>query len=223
MSRLSVFYRLLAAAAALGLGIGSAQARLVQSLRLPLGSAEAELGEQMRLYGQALDVRVFDAPVALPEVLRQFSLQQPGLADLTVLPGQAILSGMVRGQLLTVTLESPQAGRTIGSIAALIFPSAGAVSSIAPVWMPEGARLRFDFSLREGAKRVSQQIWSHRLPLVRLQVALRQALQRCGWVSGQAVRNGATWHWVRGASALQLHLLELDEGSGILLLREDAP
>ena len=223
MSRLSVLYRVLAVIAAFGLGIGSAQARLVQSLRLPLGSAEADLGEQMRLYGQALDVRVFDAPAALPDVLQQFSLQQPGLADLAVLPGQAVLSGMVRGQLLTVTLESPQAGRTIGSIAALMLPLTGAVAPVAPVWMPEGARLRFDFSLREGAKKVRQQIWSHSLPLVRLRAALRQALQRCGWVSGQTVRNGATWHWVRGANALQLHLLELDEGSGILLLREDAP
>ncbi|CAB3922975.1 hypothetical protein LMG3412_05474 [Achromobacter deleyi] len=202
---------------ATGLHVASGVASL-SALRFPPGSRVEPLADRMWLSGAPVQVVVFDAPVNAPELIRELSRQQPALGDLQVLPGQAILSGQVGDAWWVAQMESPEAGRCVGSISAIHAQPLPA--SVPPAWLPANARLRLDFTVLEGGMKVSEHIWQHPLPPARLALLLQQGLLRDGWRRVESEPAGAgRQSWRRQGAQLQWLLVPLDAGSGLWVRR----
>lgn len=190
------------------------------ALRFPAGSRVEPLSDHLWLHGLPLQAVMFDAPVDVPELIRTLARQQPGLRDLTVLAGMAILSGRVGGAYWVALLTSPAAGRSVGSVSAL--QAADRRDAPRPAWLPPPVRLRFDLLSVEAGVRVSERIWQHVLPPARLAPILRQGLQRQGWHdAGQAADAGAWQSWRRRGEQLDWLLTPLDGGSGLWIRRRE--
>lgn len=189
------------------------------SLPLPAGSAQAPLGDALRVYGMPTAVRVFDTPMPLADAIQWFSAWQPALADLSVLPGLAVLSGMVSGQLWVVSLQPHGASRTHGSVAALDLHTADLPRRCRPAWLPSEARLHLDFQVDDVA-RARVQVWSYAVHPTRLQARLDQGLAREGW-QRQAGVDGGLHRWVRGRAAITLDVAPAGQGSGLLVRHEE--
>ncbi len=185
----------------------------LESLRFPAGSRRGLLAESVWLHGIPARVLVFDTPLSTPELIRSLSGQQPGLTDLNVLSGQAILSGQVGRERWVVQMEGLGARRTAGSIS--VVSLLGEPVHAWPDWLPPGARIRLDVTVQEGGVRVSERIWQYALPPGKLAPLLEARLLRHGWrrlpVSGEA----AHW-WGRQGARMRLSLVPLDGGSGLL-------
>lgn len=187
-------------------------------LRFPRGARVEPLADHMWLRGAPIQVQVFDAPVNAPELISILTRQQPALADLQVLPGQAILSGRVGDALWVVQVASPEAGRSIGSVSSI--QARAAPMGDAPAWLPLHARLRLDFAVLEGGVKVSEHIWQHPLPPARLALLLQQGLLRDGWRRTDDDLAGAgRQSWRRQGAWLQWTLVPLDAGSGLWVRR----
>lgn len=187
-------------------------------LRFPPGSRVEPLANRMWLHGEPIQVLVFDAPVNAPELIRSLTRQQPALADLQVLPGQAILSGRVGDALWVAQVASPEAGHSIGSISS-IHALAVPVGDT-PAWLPMHSRLRLDFAVLEGGVKVSEHIWQHPLPPARLALLLQEGLLRDGWQRADNEQAGAgRQSWRRQGARLQWTLVPLDAGSGLWVRR----
>ncbi|WP_255468062.1 hypothetical protein [Achromobacter sp. UMC71] len=188
------------------------------ALRFPPGSRVESLADRMWLCGMPIQVLVFDAPVNTPELIRLLSRQQPALSDLQVFAGQAILSGQVGGAWWVAQMESPESGRSVGSISSI---RASAVpAGEAPAWLPANARLRLDFTVLEKGMKVSEYIWQHPLPPARLALLLQQGLLRNGWQrAGNEPAGAGRQSWRRQGARLQWTLVPLDAGSGLWVRR----
>lgn len=187
-------------------------------LRFPPGSRVEPMADRAWLYGAPLQVLVFDAPVNAPALIRILTRQQPALADLQVLPGQAILSGRVGDALWVAQVASPETGRSVGSISSI--HALAAPVGDTPAWLPMPARLRLDFAVLEGGVKVSEHIWQHPLPPARLALLLQQGLLRDGWQRADNELGGAgRQSWRRLGARLQWTLVPLDAGSGLWVRR----
>lgn len=187
-------------------------------LRFPPGSRVESLADRMWLRGAPIQIVVFDAPVNAPDLIRILSRQQPALGDLQVFPGQAILSGRVGDAWWVAQMESPETGRSVGSISSV--HALAAPSGDMPAWLPANARLRLDFAVLEGEIKVSEHIWQHPLPPARLALLLQQGLLRDGWRRADNEGAGAgRQSWRRRGARLQWTLVPLDVGSGLWVRR----
>lgn len=189
----------------------SAGANALGRLRFPAGATHELLADRLWLHGVPAQVLVFDVPQSPRELARALSRQQPGLADLHVLPGQLILSGHVGDDRWVARMEAAGRERTIGSISSV---SARAVpANPQPAWLPEGARVRLDVATMERGVRVSERIWEYALPPAKMALLLEAGLRRDGWArEGQG---GAVQSWARERERMELLLVPLDAGSGL--------
>ncbi len=179
----------------------------------PKGTQHESLGDDMRLYGRPVQIRVFDAPLGVPELIRTLSDQQPALVDLRVLPGQAILSGSVNESLWVVQIEGIGETRAVGSISAMSAGPAAFTLRQPPEWLPEGSRLRFDFSVLEGSQRVTDEVWTHSLPPKQLRPLIRRNLTTRGWITQSA--SDELGLWTRKGRRLRLDIYAVGGGSSV--------
>lgn len=182
------------------------------ALRFPAGSRHELLGEKVWLHGMPAQVLAFDAPLSASELIRYLSGQQPALADLNVLPGQAILSGQVGHEQWVVQMEGVEPRRTVGSISTLNLRSAPARPE--PAWLPVGARLRLDVEVLDQGVKVSDRIWQYDTPPASVAPRLEAGLRRDGWLRPLAASE-PQW-WIKGTARLRISLVPLDGGSGLL-------
>ncbi|MCY1540968.1 hypothetical protein D9M68_766380 [compost metagenome] len=183
------------------------------ALRLPAGTRHELLGERVWLHGMPAQVLVFDAPHSAPELIRFLSGRQPALADLNVLPGQAILSGQVGHEQWVVQMEGLGPRRTVGSISTIRLDAAAGPPE--PSWLPAGARLRLDIGVLDQGVKVTERIWQYDSPPERVAPRLEAALKQDGWEASPAADGGSQW-WTRGKARLRISLMPLDAGSGLL-------
>ena len=186
----------------------------LEALRFPAGSQRGLLAESIWLHGVPARVLIFDTPLTTSELIRYLSAQQPALADLNVLSGQAILSGQVGQERWVVQMEGLGARRTVGSISAVSLLAAP--DSPSPGWLPPGARLRLDVAVMEDGLRVSEIIWQYALPPGQLAPLLEQRLSQHGWRRMPASEEPGHW-WVRPGARMRLSLVPLEGGSGLLV------
>lgn len=184
----------------------------LEALRLPAGSRREPLADAMWLHGMPARVQVFDAPLGVSDLVRFLSDQQPALADLRVLPGQAILSGRIGHEQWIVQMEGLGPRRTVGSISAADTRAVAGPPS--PQWLPAGGRLRLDIAVRDGGVLVTERIWQYGEPPARLARRVAQGLKRAGWRPLPAA--GAPQWWTKGAARLRISLAPLAAGSGLL-------
>lgn len=208
---------------------------VLDRLVLPPGSAQAALSTRMQLYGVPVDIRVIEIPESVTQTARMLSEQYPGLSDLGVYPGCAVLSGEVADQFWVVTLESAGPRQTRGSISVLsmaatsfatLNPASGVQSyrsTASPVqaWLPEGARLRLQLDAEEdrGGGHTSQQIWTFPLSVPAAWRVIARGLQQEQWQLEASTPDAG--RWVRQRSTLQITITTVDGGSGILLHQHD--
>lgn len=189
---------------------------LLSRLRFPDGARHARLADRLSLYGQPAEVFVFDVPMKVPDLIRHLSGQQPGLVDLNVLPGQLILSGTIGDEQWVAQMEDAGAGRTVGSISSLRIPAASHASRgafSAPAWLPEGSRLRLDFTVMDEGVRVTERIWQHAFTPARMASVVDARLLRDGW--RRQAGEGMAQSWARGTHHLRISVMPLDAGSGL--------
>lgn len=186
----------------------------LEALRFPAGSRRGLLAESIWLHGIPARVLVFDTPLGTPELIRTLALQQPGLTELNVLSGQAILSGQVGQERWVVQMEGLGARRTAGSISAVKLQAAP--GNPAPDWLPGGARLRLDVATMDDGILVSERIWQYALPPTQVAPLLEARLLQNGWRRLPASEEAAHW-WVRRGERMRLSLVPLDDGSGLLV------
>lgn len=186
----------------------------LESLRFPAGSRRGLLAERIWLHGIPARVLVFDTPLSTPELIRSLSGQQPGLVDLNVLSGQAILSGQVGRERWVVQMEGLGARRTVGSISTVNLH--GAPGNSWPDWLPPGGRIRLDVAVQEDGVRVSERIWQYALPPGQVAPMLEASLLRHGWRRLPASEEGGQW-WGWRDARMRLSLVPLDGGSGLLV------
>ncbi len=186
----------------------------LEALRFPAGSQRGLLAESIWLHGIPARVLIFDTPLTTPELIRYLSAQQPALADLNVLSGQAILSGQVGQERWVVQMEGLGARRTVGSISTVSLLAAP--DSPSPAWLPPGARLRLDVAVMEDGLRVSESIWQYALPPGQLAPLLEERLSQHGWRRMPASEESGHW-WVRPGGRMRLSLVPLEGGSGLLV------
>jgi len=211
-------------AAAQDLAIGSTEAgaasrgrrgvAALEALRFPAGSRRGLLAESIWLHGIPARVLIFDTPLSMPELIRHLSAQQPALADLNVLSGQAILSGQVGQEQWVVQMEGLGARRTAGSVSAISLLAAP--DSPSPAWLPVGARLRLDVAVMEDGVQVSERIWQYALSPRQLAPLLEERLIQNGWRRMPPSEESAHW-WARPGARMKLSLAPLEGGSGLLV------
>lgn len=185
-------------------------------LRFPDGARHALLADRLWLYGQPAEVFVFDVPMNVPDLIRHLSGQQSGLVDLNVLPGQLILSGRIGDEQWVAQMEDAGAGRTVGSISSLRVPTASQASPeafSAPAWLPEGSRLRLDFTVMDEGVKVTERIWQHAFTPARMASVVDARLLRDGW--RRQAGDGMAQSWARGTRHLRITVVPLDAGSGL--------
>ncbi|CAM3738869.1 hypothetical protein BOTU111922_03175 [Bordetella tumulicola] len=208
---------------------------LLDRLVLPPGSAQAALGTRMQLHGVPVDIRVIEIPESVTQAARMLSEQYPGLSDLSVYPGCAVLSGEVADQFWVVTLEPAGLRQTRGSISVLdmaatsfatLNPANGTQShrstaSPAQSWLPGDARLRLRLDAQEdrGGGHTSQQVWTFPLPVPAAWRAIVRGLQQEQWQLETLTPDAG--RWVRQRSTLQITITAVDGGSGILVHQHD--
>lgn len=185
----------------------------LEQFKFPNGTVHESLGDDMRLYGLPVQIRVFDAPLGVPALIRALSDQQPGLADLRVLPGQAILSGMVNESLWLVQMEGLSEKRSVGSISILPVSPVIVRSPPLPAWLPPGARLRFAFSVLEGSQRVTDDIWTHSLPPKQLRPLIHRNLAARGWTAQSSAHEESVWR--RKERRMRVDIYAVGAGSGV--------
>jgi len=188
------------------------------SLALPPGSTQAPLGSQMRLYGMPADIRLIEIPLPVAQAAPALARHHPVLSDLGVYPGFVILSGQSAGELWLAVLEAAGPQRTRGSVSVLGAAAAnGARLPARPAWLPPEARLRLDFSDADGGGRTVHQVWTVAMPVTQVRQAVAAGLPRAGW---QAGAHGAS-RWLRGPAWLDIAIVAIEGGSGVLLLQHE--
>ncbi|MBO1110633.1 hypothetical protein [Bordetella petrii] len=202
------------AAAHAGAGPGPA------SLALPPGSTQAPLGSQMRLYGMPADIRLIEIPLPVAQAAPALARHHPVLSDLGVYSGFVILSGQSAGELWLAVLEAAGPQRTRGSVSVLGAAAPdGARLPARPAWLPPGARLRLDFSDADGGGRTIHQVWTVALPVAQARQAVADRLRRAGWHPGAGA--DAAHRWLRGPAWLDIAIVAVEGGSGVLLLQHE--
>ncbi len=185
----------------------------LEGLQLPAGAVRERVADRMWLHGMPAQVWVFDVPQSPSAVAKTLAAQQPALADLHVLPGQLILSGLVGNDRWVAQLESAGTDRTVGSFSAISVRAAPTAQL--PGWLPKGARVRSDVAVMESGVKVSDRIWQYAMPQQKLAELLDAKMRRAGWVQQG---DGADQWWARERERMKLWLVPLDGGSGLRAL-----
>jgi hypothetical protein len=181
---------------------------------LPPGSQREAVARGASLHGAPADILYYEAPLEVPAMIAHLSKHHPGLRDLAVLPGIAVLSGAQGACTRVATVAGLGKGRSAGSLSRVCWGQAQAASP--PDWLPEGGHRVFEFSEREGG--FSRQVWRYAQGAGSIQPRLRQGLARQGWTpvlepAGDAARQ----EWRRGGQRLAFDLLPVEQGCALAL------
>lgn len=200
-------------------------------LMLPPGSAQVSLGQRLHLFGMPVDIRVIDIPDSVDHVARLLGERHAGLTDVAVYPGTVMLSGQIDGQFAVIMLEPAGPRQTRGSVSVLpeahaaSFPTSkpvveGSMSLINHVWLPSTARLRLQLEQDEAdGGHILEQIWTTALPIAAARRYVYENLSKRNWKLKAEASMMSRWSCAQ--HTLQLTLVPVDHGSGLLLQRHE--
>lgn len=186
---------------------------------LPSKSTVAELASSAKVYGATADVLAYRTPLDVPMLIAFMSRQYPGLRDMTVYPGMAVLSD-ASGPCSRVVTISGQAGRgSSGTLSTFCWKQA--MNTWRDAWLPAGAELVFEFAEPAGQAGATQQIWRYAAPPGEIARQTHDNLTRHGWRPARTGEEpGASWQtWQRGPHALVVDVLGREQGSVLAVLR----
>jgi len=185
----------------------------VWQIKLPPGSHETAIHGAAQLFGFPVQIRVFEAPIAVPQLIRFLSTQLLLLRDLHVLKGSVLLSGQADGRSWVVHLQGMASGGARGTLSLLENAVSGRLDPVRPHWIPDQAHLLLDLRTTEGTWVVTEQIWSHSLAPKAMLSTLQTALTRLGWKRTGAEFGGGSWQ--RDQQGLVYSVVDLDGGSAV--------
>lgn len=191
------------------------------SWTLPRNSAMTEVLAAATVYGARAEVLSYRTPLDVPTLIAFMARQHPGLRDMAVYPGMAVLSD-TSGPCPRMVTVSGQAGQGSGGTLSTFCWEQGVSKPTSPdSWLPSGAELIFEFAEPAGRAGTVQQIWQYSAPPGEIARQAHGNLARQGW---QPVREhdtpGASWQaWQRGAQTLVIDILGKAEGSVLSALR----
>jgi len=189
------------------------------SWALPKNSTMTEVASAAKVYGASAEVLSYRTPLDAPMLIAFMARQYPGLRDMAVYPGMAVLSDN-GGPCSRVVTVSGQAGRgSSGTLSTLCWEQA--MSTMPDAWLPAGAELVFEFAEPAGQAGAMQQIWQYAAPPGEIARQAHDNLARQGWRPARAYDEvGASWQtWQRGPQTLVIDVLGKDEGSVVAVLR----
>jgi hypothetical protein len=185
----------------------------IGQIKLPPNSHETALHGSAQLFGFPVQIRLFETPIAVPQVIRFFSTQLPLLRDLHVLNGSALLSGQTNGRSWVIHLQGRSQGGTRGTLSLLESRTENPLSPVRPQWLPSRARLLFDLRTIEGSWLTTEQIWSHSIAPNPMRTMLQTALIHLGWKCTHTEFGGGNWQL--GEQDLVYSVVVLGRGSAI--------
>jgi hypothetical protein len=189
------------------------------SWTLPKNSTLTEVASAAKVYGASAEVLSYRTPLDAPMLIAFMARQYPGLRDMAVYPGMAVLSD-AGGPCSRVVTVSGQAGRgSSGTLSILCWDQT--MSTSPDAWLPAGAKLVFEFAEPAGQAGATQQIWQYAAPPGEIARQAHDNLARQGWRPAHAYDEaGASWQtWRRGPQTLVVDVLGKDEGSVLAMLR----
>lgn len=189
------------------------------SWALPKNSTMTEVASAAKVYGASAEVLSYRTPLDAPMLIAFMARQYPGLRDMAVYPGMAVLSES-SGPCSRVVTVSGQAGRgSSGTLSTLCWEQA--MSTPPDAWLPAGASLVFEFAEPAGQAGAVQQIWQYAAPPGEIARQAHDNLAREGWRPARASDEaGASWQtWQRGPQTLVVDVLGKAEGSVLAVLR----
>jgi len=193
------------------------------SWSLPRGAVQTEVARQATLYGAPAQITYYEAPLSVSDMIVHFQRHHPDLRDLTVMQGMAVLSDRHGKCRRTATVTGVGRMRSAGTLSRVCWGEAPDHAALAPQWLPEGARLVFDFSTRESTGNHRQQIWRHSSTPEAVRVGLRRRLLHMGWTPAAQEASG-TQQWVRAAEVMSIDVVAAGTESVIVIgLQAAAP
>ncbi|HEX7749990.1 MAG TPA: hypothetical protein VF445_14710 [Bordetella sp.] len=189
------------------------------SWTLPTNSVMTEVASAAKVYGASAEVLSYRTPLDASMLIAFMARQYPGLRDMAVYPGMAVLSD-TSGPCSRVVTVSGQAGQgSSGTLSTLCWEQA--MSPLPDAWLPAGAELAFEFAEPAGRAGTTQQIWRYAAPPGEIARQAHDNLVRQGWRPARAYDEaGASWQtWQRGVQTLVIDVLGKGEGSVLAVLR----
>ncbi|MGN6581144.1 MAG: hypothetical protein ACTHJ1_14335 [Bordetella sp.] len=188
---------------------------------LPKHSTMTEVASGARVYGASADVLSYQTPLDAPTLIAFMAKQYPGLRDIAVYPGTAVLSD-ASGPCSRVVTVSGRAGRgSSGTLSTICWEQAMSKPQLPDAWLPAGAALVFEFAEPAGQTGAMQQIWQYAAPPREIARQVHDNLARQGWRPVRAYDEvDASWQtWQRGPQTLVVDVLGKGEGSVLAVLR----
>ncbi|WP_019936182.1 hypothetical protein [Bordetella sp. FB-8] len=210
-------YRLLLAAVCLAPTAGHAASSWI----LPKNSIMTEVVSAAKVYGARAQVLSYRTSLDAPTLIAFMARQHPGLRDMAVYPGMAVLSD-TSGPCPRMVTVSGQAGQgSSGTLSTLCWEQATSKSALPDAWLPAGAELVFEFAEPAGRAGATQQIWQYAVPPGDIAQQAHDNLARLGWLPiREQDEAGASWQsWQRGTETLVIDILGRAEGSVLAALR----
>lgn len=188
---------------------------------LPKNSSMTEVATAAKVYGASAEVLSYRTALDAPMLIAFMARQYPGLRDMAIYPGMAVLSD-TSGPCSRVVTVSGQTGRgSSGTLSTLCWEQAMSKPTLPDAWLPAGAELVFEFAEPAGRAGAVQRIWQYAVPPGEIARQVRDNLARQGWRPARAYDEaGAAWQtWRRGAQTLVVDVLGKAEGSVLAVLR----
>lgn len=188
---------------------------------LPKDSTLVEVAAAAKLYGAPAQVLSYRTPADAPTLIAFLARQYPGLRDMAVYPGMAVLSD-TGGPCSRVVTVSGQAGiGSRGTLSTICWEQAMSKPAQPAAWLPAGAELVFEFSEPAGQAGAVQQIWQYAVPPGEIAQLAHDRLAGQGWRPvDMPASSGASWRtWRRGTETLVVDVLGKAGGSVLAVLR----
>ena len=188
---------------------------------LPKDSSMIEVAADAKVYGAPAEVLSYEAPLDVPALIAFLARQYPGLRDMSVYPGMAVLSDS-SGPCSRMVTVSGQAGRgSRGPLSTICWDQAMSKPVSPAAWLPAGAELVFEFAGPAGPAGYVQQIWQYAAPPDELARQAHGNLARQGWLPAHIPHDaGTSWQtWRRGRETMVVDILGRQSGSVLAVLR----
>lgn len=175
------------------------------------------------MLGAPADILSYEAPMDPPPLIAFLSRKYPGLRDMAVFPGMAVLSDG-SGPCTRMVTVSGGGGRSSGTLSTICWGKAMAKPASASAWLPAGAKLAFEFAEPRGQAGYVQQIWRYQSASGDIARQMRANFFRQGWIPARSPAQSelSSQTWVRGAEAVIVDVLDKDGGCILAVLQFDS-
>lgn len=201
--------------------ISAAPSHAAAPWALPKDSVMTEIASAAKIYGASAEVLSYRTALDAPMLIAFMARQHPGLRDMAVYPGMAVLSD-TSGPCSRVMTVSGRAGRgSSGTLSTLCWEQAMSKPTLPDAWLPAGAELVFEFAEPAGQAGAMQRIWQYAAPPGEIARQVHDNLAHQGWQPARAGDElGASWQtWQRGPHTVVIDVLGKGQGSVLAVLR----